>query len=114
MKLLIQKTTWKGDLDVALFQRAPQEWRNTPNATGQSPAQALYGLHLSSFLFAHHASFGPEWQGQVPEIDQHGHLNAWSLLSSTTTGLPALDLVCLWVLQLISSTRMVGQMRRGW
>ncbi|XP_065182546.1 uncharacterized protein K02A2.6-like [Sycon ciliatum] len=70
MKSLIHKTTSNGDLDVDSFQRALLEWRNTPNATGQSPAQALYGRPLSSFVFAHHSSFAPAWQTHANEVDQ--------------------------------------------
>ena len=70
MKRLIQKTTRDGDLDVDSFQRALLEWRNTPNASGQSPAQALYGRPLSSFLFAHHSSFAPTWQQQAEDLDR--------------------------------------------
>ena len=70
MKHLIQKTTRDGDLDVDSFQRALLEWRNTPNASGQSPAQALYGRPLTSFLFAHHSSFAPTWQQQAEDVDR--------------------------------------------
>ena len=70
MKRLIQKTTRDGDLDVDSFQRALLEWRNTPNASGQSPAQALYGRPLTSFLFAHHSSFAPTWQQQAEDVDR--------------------------------------------
>ena len=69
LKRLIMKTTTGGALDVDSFQRGLLEWRNTPRANGQSPAQALYGRRLSSFMFAHHRSFSPEWQLQAAAVD---------------------------------------------
>ncbi|XP_065178538.1 uncharacterized protein K02A2.6-like [Sycon ciliatum] len=78
MKRLIQKTTSNGDLYTDSFQRALLEWRNTPNATGRSPAQALYGRPLPSFVFAHHASFAPEWQRQAEVIDAQSSKHATS------------------------------------
>ena len=62
MKTLINKTTTAGNLDADAFQKGLLEWHNTPNSSGQSPAQALYGRPLTSYLFAHHRSFAPEWQ----------------------------------------------------
>ena len=68
MKTLINKTTTAGNLDVDAFQKGLLEGRNTPNSSGQSPAQALYGRPLTSFLFAHHRSFAPEWQQHADTI----------------------------------------------
>ena len=70
MKTLVQKTTMNGDLDVDSFRRGLLEWRNTPRANGESPAQALYGRPLPSFLIAHHSSFAPEYQQQVDLVDK--------------------------------------------
>ena len=53
MKSLIAKTTMNGDLDMDAFRQALMEWRNTPDASGRSPAQKLYGQPLQSFVFAH-------------------------------------------------------------
>ena len=70
IKTLILKTTSNGDLDVDAFQRALLEWRNTPRtSSGTSPAQALFGRPLSSFVFAHRSSFAPEWQTKSCEAD---------------------------------------------
>ena len=70
MKLLISKTTRNGNLDIDEFQRGLLEWRNTPRGNGQSPAQALFGRPLGSFLFAHRSSFAQEWQRSADDIDQ--------------------------------------------
>ncbi|XP_065190755.1 uncharacterized protein LOC135821686 [Sycon ciliatum] len=67
MKLLIAKTTVNGDIN--LFQRGLLEWRNTPRSHGWSPAQALYGRPLTSFVIAHHTSFAPEWQAESDSVD---------------------------------------------
>ena len=69
MKSHVQKTTRNGDLDVDAFQRGLLEWRNTPNATGQSPVKALYGCSLLAFVLAHHSSFAPEWQQKAEDVD---------------------------------------------
>ena len=69
MKTLITKTTTNGDIDVEEFQRGLLEWRNTPRSDGQSPAQALYGRPLTSFVLAHHKCFAPEWQAKATDVD---------------------------------------------
>ena len=69
MKSLIAKTTMNGDLDMDAFRQALLEWRNTPDASGRSPAQKLYGQPLQSFVFAHSSSFAPEWQLQADIAD---------------------------------------------
>ena len=43
MKSLIAKTTMNGDLDMDAFRQDLLDWRNTPDASGRSPAQKLYG-----------------------------------------------------------------------
>ena len=69
MKTLIMKTTSNGDLNVDSFQRGLLEWRNTPRANSESPAQALFHRPLTSFVFAHHSSFAPEHQHQADLLD---------------------------------------------
>ena len=69
VKHLIYKTTSNGDLDVDSFQRGLLEWRNTPRTSGQSPAQAVFGRPLASFLFASHRAFSPEYQITAEKID---------------------------------------------
>ena len=81
MKTLILKTTRNGNLDTDDFQRGLLEWRNTPRSDGISPAQALYGRQLSSFLFAHSTKFAPEWRTKSAALEdttaplQHDHYN---------------------------------------
>jgi len=70
MKSLILKTTRNGDLDVDAFQRALLEWRNTPRASGLSPAQALYGRPLESFVIAHRSSFSQEWKQKADDVNE--------------------------------------------
>ena len=67
MKSLIAKMN--GDLDMDAFRQALLEWRNTPDASGRSLAQKLYGQPLQSFVFAHSSSFAPQWQLQANIAD---------------------------------------------
>ena len=69
MKTLILKTTSNGDLNVDSFQRGLLEWRNTPRANGESPAQALFHRPLISFVLAHHSTFAPEHQQHSDLLD---------------------------------------------
>ena len=69
MKSLIAKTTMNGDLDMDAFCQALLELRYTPDASGPSPAQKLYGQPLQSFVFAHSSSFAPEWHLQADIAD---------------------------------------------
>ena len=70
MKQLIFKTTKNGDLDVDSFQRGLLEWRNTPRASGDSPAEALYGRSLDSFVLAHRRHFSTKWKEKFEEMDK--------------------------------------------
>ncbi|XP_065182117.1 uncharacterized protein K02A2.6-like [Sycon ciliatum] len=69
VKLLIEKTTRNGDLNVDSFQRGLLEWRNTPRPNGSSPAQVLFGQSLQSFVFAHRASFDRHWIASAEAVD---------------------------------------------
>ena len=73
VKNLIHKTTTDGNLDTDGFQRALLEWRNTPRADGQSPAQILYGRPLASFVFADHRAFSEDYQSKANEADKRRH-----------------------------------------
>jgi len=89
VKHLILKTTRNGDLDTDEFQRGLLEWRNTPRASGKSPAQSLFGHPLQSFVYAHRRSFAPEWQAQADNIDTVSDA-ADTYYNATAHPLPAL------------------------
>ena len=57
-------------LDCEDFDRTLLEFRNTPNSTGRSPAQVLYGRPLRSCLPAHQNAFLPEWQAKADDCDR--------------------------------------------
>ena len=70
MKHLILKVSPSGNIDCEDFDRGLLELRNTPNFTGRSPAQVLYGHHLRSCVPAHPKSFSQEWQAKTEECDR--------------------------------------------
>ena len=77
MKTLIVKTTTNLDtetktttnLDTESFARGLLEWRNTPNASGKSPAQLLLGRLLSSFILTHRRDFDGAWTMRADSAD---------------------------------------------
>ena len=69
MKTLIVKTTTNGNLDTESFARGLLEWRNTPNASGKSPAQLLLGRPLSSFILTHHRELDGAWTTRADSTD---------------------------------------------
>ena len=50
MKRLLLKNNKNGNMDNAMFKASLLEYRNTPNATGKSPAQILFGRPTRSFV----------------------------------------------------------------
>ena len=64
------KTTSNGNLDTEDFDRGLLEIRNTPNVSGKSPAQMLYGHSLRSAVPAHYRSFSKEWQIEAEMYDK--------------------------------------------
>lgn len=70
VKYLILKTAPNGNIDVEDFDRGLLELRNSPNHTGRSPAQVLFGHNLRSCVPAHHTSFLPEWQDRADACDR--------------------------------------------
>lgn len=69
MKHLIMKTAANGNINCETFNRGLLEVRNTPNYTGRSPAQLLYGHPLRTCLPAHPISYQTEWQPDEEECD---------------------------------------------
>ncbi|XP_063886394.1 uncharacterized protein LOC135114421 [Scylla paramamosain] len=70
IKHLILKVAPSGDIDCEEFDRGLLELRNTPNFTGRSPAQVLYGHPLRSCVPAHLDSFSMEWQSKAEDCDR--------------------------------------------
>ncbi|KAG0722709.1 hypothetical protein GWK47_043999 [Chionoecetes opilio] len=58
-----------GNIDCEELYRGLLELRNTPNLTGRSPAQILYGHPLRSCVPAHPQSYSKEWQAKAEDCD---------------------------------------------
>ena len=59
----------KGALDMDKWPSALLQYRNTPDASGLSPAQHLLGHPIQNALPVHHSAFSKEWQKQVNEAE---------------------------------------------
>ncbi|XP_068227654.1 uncharacterized protein [Palaemon carinicauda] len=70
IKHLILKTAPSGNIDNEDFDCVLLELRNTPNFTGCSPAQILYGRPLRSCIPAHPNAFSKEWQVKSEDCDR--------------------------------------------
>ncbi|XP_037775532.1 uncharacterized protein LOC119572495, partial [Penaeus monodon] len=66
-KYLIMMTVPNGNIDHEQFDRGLLELRNTPNFTGRSPAQILFGMPLRSCVPAHSNAFMKEWQTKAED-----------------------------------------------
>ena len=62
MKTLIKKTTDEGNVDSEKYLQGLMEWRNTPNETGSSPAEVVFGHSFRSPVPAHQKSFQTKWK----------------------------------------------------
>ena len=78
IKHLILKVAPSGDIDCEEFDRGLLELRNTPNFTGRSPAQMLYGRPLRSCVPAHPDAFSREWQCRAEDCDRRAAAHAES------------------------------------
>ncbi|XP_037803612.1 uncharacterized protein LOC119598044 [Penaeus monodon] len=81
IKHLILKVAPSGSIDCEAFNRGLLELRNTPNHTGRSPAQILYGRPLRSCIPAHAKAFTDEWQARDESCDRRAaaHVqDAWT------------------------------------
>ena len=65
-----------GNIDCEEFDQGLLELRNTPNATGRSPAQILYGHPLRTCVPAHPQSFSKEWQVKSEDCDRRAAARA--------------------------------------
>lgn len=70
VKHFIQKVAPSGNIDCEAFDRGLLELRNTPNQTGRSPAQVLYGRPLRSCVPAHASAFQKRWQARDESCDR--------------------------------------------
>ncbi|XP_047472032.1 uncharacterized protein LOC125027171, partial [Penaeus chinensis] len=70
VKYLIMKTAPNGNIDSEEFDRGLLELHNTPNFTGRSPAQILFGMPLRSCVPAHSSAFMKEWQTKAEDCDR--------------------------------------------
>ncbi|XP_068243688.1 uncharacterized protein [Palaemon carinicauda] len=71
IKHLILKTASSGKINCGDFDHGLLEVRNTPNFTGRSPAQVLYGRPLRPCILAHPKAFSKEWQVKTEDCDCH-------------------------------------------
>lgn len=69
LKHLILKVAPSGNIRTEVFDRGLLEMRNTPNHSGRSPAQILFGHSLRTCVPAHPNSFRPEWQPNAEECE---------------------------------------------
>ena len=67
-KLLLKCSSVRG-FDMDEFHKGLLELRNTPGASGLSPAQILYGRPLSSFVLASSKHFAKNWQNEISNLD---------------------------------------------
>ncbi len=70
VKNFLLKTAPSGDIDNEDFDQGLMELRNTPDSTGRSPAQVLYGRPLRTCLPARPSSFVSEWQTKADDCDR--------------------------------------------
>ncbi|XP_045120347.1 uncharacterized protein LOC123509838 [Portunus trituberculatus] len=76
VKHLILKTAPSGNINTEEFARGLLELRNSPNYTGRSPSQHLYGHPLRSCVPAHPESFSADWQTKTEECDRRAAARA--------------------------------------
>ncbi|XP_037800548.1 uncharacterized protein LOC119595492, partial [Penaeus monodon] len=69
VKYLIMKTAPNRNIDCEEFDRGLLELRNTPNFTGRSPAQILFGMPFRSCVPAHYSTFMKKWQTKAEDCD---------------------------------------------
>ena len=76
VKHLVLKCATSGDLSSEEFLQGLLELRNTPDATGFSPAQIVFGHQLRSIVPAHRSSFQPHWTKAMEARDRQAAIDA--------------------------------------
>ena len=76
VKHLVLKCATSGDLSSEEFLQGLLELRNTPDATGFSPAQIVFGHQLRSIVPAHRSSFQPRWTNAMEARDRQAAIDA--------------------------------------
>ncbi|XP_064081863.1 uncharacterized protein LOC135198221 [Macrobrachium nipponense] len=126
VKHLILKTAPTGNIDCEDFDRGLLELRNTPNQSGRSPAQVLYGHPLRTCVPAHPQSFTEDWQEKAHDCDRRAAARGSATLTPTPAPYPGLmwanmstsrtqhptdgtQLGLSWVVQDHASTRSISQ-----
>ena len=72
MKKLV-KRCWNrrtDELNMDKWSKAIIQWRNTPRATGLSPAQVVFGHPSRDSIPIHKRAFAAEWQKSIAEADR--------------------------------------------
>lgn len=76
VKQLVLKCAPSGDLSSETFLQGLMELRNTPDATGLSPAEVVFGHQLRSTVPAHRSSFQPRWTNAMEARDRQTAIDA--------------------------------------
>ena len=76
VKHLVLKVAPTGDLTSEEFLQGLLELRNTPDATGFSPAQVVFGHQLRTLIPAHRSSFQPRWTAAMEARDRQAVIDA--------------------------------------
>ena len=99
MKKLIRRT-WnfrRQRLDNEGWAAAITQYCNTPDVSGTSPAQRLFGRPLQDVIPAHHKAFAPEWQPRASTAErrrQHARQRQEQRYNATAHPLPQLTIGC--------------------
>ena len=76
VKHLVLKVAPTGDLTSEEFLQGLLELRNTPDATGFSTAQVVFGHQLRTLIPAHRSSFQPRWTATMEARDRQAVIDA--------------------------------------
>ena len=76
VKHLVLKAAPSGDLASEEFLQGLLELRNTPDATGFSPAQVVFGHQLRTLVAARRFSFQPRWAAAMEARDRQAVIDA--------------------------------------